>query len=247
MKNVALGLVAFLLSGVLFGIPDAAADIYKCKEADGSLTYSQTPCPDNDTTVLVTESGTERIIEQRDCRYAHQFAVSTARSMRDGAASTDVFDHYGGVDSLSNGSIGIINYVYIYRTKSSVSIERIASLVETQCESGTMPQVTCTDLPIVFTDELGGCNAEADAEESTQLAAADIPEAPAPVAVQDEQRPVPSYQPAVPAGESSSECRRRYQDEIDTIDARMRSGYSSAEGDRLREKRRQLQAQRNRC
>ena len=247
MKNVALGLVALLLSGVLLGTPDAAADIYKCKEADGSLTYSQTPCPDNDTNVLVTESGTERIIEQRDCRHAHQFAMSTARSMRDGAASTDIFDHYGGVDSISNGSIGIINYVYIYRTKTNVSIERIAALVESQCESGTMPQVTCADLPITFTDQLGGCAAETDEEDATQLAAADVPAAQAAVAAQSEQRPAAVYQQTLPAGESRAECRQRYQAEIDDIDARMRSGYSSAEGDRLREKRRQLQAQRNRC
>ncbi|MBT8079733.1 MAG: DUF4124 domain-containing protein [Gammaproteobacteria bacterium] len=246
MKNVALGLSAFLLAGVLYGPPDAAADIYKCKEADGSLTYSQTPCPDNDTTVIITETGTERIIEKRDCRHAHQFALSTAGSMREGAASTDIFDYYGGVDSLSNGSIGIINYVYIYRNKTSVSIERIASLVESQCEGGTMPQVSCVDLPISFTEQLGGCSDDSNEEDKTQLAVADAPPQ-APLAAQSDRSTATEYQPTDSPGQSRADCRQRYQAEIDNIDARMRSGYSSAEGNRLRDKRRQLQTQRSRC
>lgn len=48
-------------------------------------------------------------------------------------------------------------------------------------------------------------------------------------------------------GETRRECEARVQAEIDRIDARMRSPYSNAEGERLRQKLRQLQDERYAC
>jgi hypothetical protein len=220
-------------------MPDARADIYKCKEADGSLTYSQTPCPNNDTNVVVSETGTEYAIKVLDCRYANRFANETATAMRDGAASTDIFDQYGGIDALSGGSISIINYVYVYRTKNSVSAERIADLTEAQCIVAAMPDVACKDLPRNFTDSLGGC--DRDPDEPFAVAMSDTATDQSAPATAQVSTPTTRYEAAVPRqAESTAACRTRFQDEIDSIDARMRGGYTSPQDDALIERRRDL-------
>jgi hypothetical protein len=60
-----------------------------------------------------------------ECSLASRFAVTAARHMRAGSRSDEVFNRYGGLDSLSKGSIGVINYVYSFRTNNDGSEEGI--------------------------------------------------------------------------------------------------------------------------
>lgn len=246
MRIIIIGsLIVFCALSVAVGTPDARAEIYKCKEADGSLTYSQTPCPNNDTNVVVSETGTEYAITVLDCRYANRFAQETANAMRDGAASTDIFDQYGGIDALSGGSISIINYVYVYRTKTNVSAIRIADLTEAQCLVAAMPNVACDDLPREFTDPLGGCDRDPDEPFAIAMSKTTADTRAATVQV---STPTTRYEAAVPRqAESAAACRARYQNEIDSIDARMRDGYTSPQDDALIDRRRDLSRRIGNC
>lgn len=230
-----------LVFGLLIANGDARAAVYKCVDAEGVITYSQAPCPDNPETVTVQGVSTGSNDEDFDCRHANRFALETARQMRGGMYSSDLFDKYGGIDALSKGSINLINFVYRYQANTTVSTERIAGFATTMCESGSLAGVGCAELPVSFTDSFGGCAADIEA------VAADTP-----VNVPQQTPPSQATAPAPvraadPNDTRSSDCRRQYMQKIDALDARMRSGYSSAEGERFREQRRQLRQQMSRC
>lgn len=215
------------------------AQVYKCKEADGTLTYSQTPCSkEKPVIVQATESNDNSV----DCSYADKFAVSTARMMRSGLASDEVFNRYGGLDALSRGSIGVINYVYSFRTNIDVTPERIAGLTQAKCKARGFGDVSCDDLPDSFTEGLGGCDADENGETSPSVSTIEST-----VALGQEQSAVTASTGRVsrpPTGttgkELTEQCKKKYRDEIDAIDAKMRSGYSSQQGERYREQLRAL-------
>jgi hypothetical protein len=220
----------------------ARADIYKCTDDDGNLMFSQTPCAKEEPVQIkpatVSTSAT-------DCTYAGKFADAAARLMRRGMRSDEVFDNYGGLGSLSKGSVGVINYVYSFQTNSAVSLERIAGLAQAKCEAKSFGDASCEVLPVSFTDSLGGCDA-GDAETSTPKTAQVTGQAEPQVFVEAPSASTAGFsqsnQRAVAAHEEqlTEQCKKKYRDEIDAIDAQMRSGYSSAEGERYRQQLRGL-------
>lgn len=234
MRCFSYGLLTMAL---LFAHTEVPADVYKCTDADGSLTYQQTPCPEQKVEKLdIKES--ERAAP--NCLYANRFAVSTARLMRAGAASDEVFNRYGGLDSLSKGAIGVINYVYSFRSNNDVSIERIAGLTQAKCQARSLGDVSCEVLPISFTQRSGGCDADNAAEMIE------------PPPVIGEQSATPQPLTTGPASNRQSEelvqqCKKGYRDQIDAIDAEMRQGYTSAQGEAYRERLRALTEQLRDC
>lgn len=234
---------------VLFSLPysfDAQAAIYKCVDADGGITYSQTPCKTDPKTVQAVTLQSGSAAEAVDCRFANRFAYETARSMKNGASSSEIFNRYGGLDSLSKGTINLINYVYSHRSNEGVSAQRIAGLTEAKCQARSLGDVACEDLPLSFTDANDLCDVEEEESESGQ-APADTP----PGETQTEAAMPILNQPAslgeADAGSNARECKEKYQEQIDKLDAQMRTGYSSAQGDAFREQRRSLRDQLRQC
>lgn len=219
-----------LLTALLFAV-DARADIYKCKDADGNIMYAQTPCKKQASEKI--DSTGSRSTQATDCSLASRFAVTAARHMRAGSRSDEVFNRYGGLDSLSKGSIGVINYVYSFRTNDDVSEERIGGLAQAKCRARSFGDVSCESLPPSFIEGIGGCDAE-DREEP--LATPGLPV----------KRTTPRA-PDSRKDEITQQCKKRYRDQIDAIDAEMRRGYSSAQGEAYRERLRVLTQQLRRC
>jgi hypothetical protein len=57
---------------------------------------------------------------------------------------------------------------------------------------------------------------------------------------------VPSHARTATAAERRA-CEEEVQEKIDTIDSKLRSGYSAREGEKLRERRRKLEVERAKC
>jgi len=227
-ENTAL---LFLLS-VIFITVDASADIYKCKDADGNLMYSQTPCK-KQASEKIGSTGSKST-QTTDCSLASKFAFTAARYMRAGSRSDEVFNRYGGLDSLSKGSIGVINYVYSFRSNADVSEDRIGVLAQAKCRARSFGDVSCEALPPSFIEGLGGCD-EDDWDEPPVKAAP--PVASRTIVVANDSR----------NDEITMQCKKRYRDQIDAIDAEMRRGYSSAQGEAYRARLRVLTQQLRRC
>jgi len=242
IRNALLPIVAVTAIVVLAQPADVAAAVYKCVDDEGTITFSQAPCPDNPEKVNVQGVSTGSAKDGVDCRYANRFALDTAKTMRTGMESVDLFDSYGGLDSLSKGTINLINFVYRYKANSTVSSERIAGMAQSMCQTGNIAEVSCNHLPVSFTEGLGGCG------ENTDFAVGDDPQM-----TSSAPAPAPSNQAAAPAQYTSptdprsAECRREYLQRIEALDAQMRGGYSSEQGERFREQRRQLRQQMSRC
>jgi hypothetical protein len=212
----------------------AQADVYKCTDADGSITFQQTPCPKQKVEKVSSQKPESA---EMDCIYANKFAVSTARLMRSGAQSDELFDRYGGLDSLSRATIGVINYVYSYRTSDNVTVERIAGLAQAKCRAGSFGDASCEEMPLSFTEGFGGC----DAGENAELMAADqISEPAQSLTAATAPSSARSNTDSGRSPEQIQACKKQHRDAIDSIDAEMRRGYSSEQGEVYRERLRTL-------
>lgn len=215
------------------------AQIYKCTEADGGIVYAQIPCS---TELVADTEATSSVAEANDCRYANTFATWTARLMRAGTTSNEMFDRYGGLSSMSKGSIGVINYVYSFRTNDDVTVERVAGLSLAKCEAGSFGDASCTALPASYTETVGGC----DAEDGPLMPEDVVGE---PLAEQVPAQAQQQYALAVSSRSTAEiqECKKPLRDRVDEIDAKMRSGYSSAQGEIYKEQLRTLTQAMRRC
>jgi hypothetical protein len=221
-------------------IPAASlAQIYKCTEADGSVVYAQTPCS---TELVADTEATPSEAEANDCRYANTFAAWTARLMRAGTTSNEMFDRYGGLSSMSNGSIGVINYVYSFRTHDDVTAERIAGLSLAKCEAGSFGDASCAALPSSYTETFGGCKSE-DGPLVAENVVGEPLETQAPLQAQQSSAPTVSSRSAA----EIQGCKKTLRDQVDEIDAKLRSGYSSAQGEIYKDQLRSLTQAMRRC
>ncbi len=135
----------------------ASADVYRCTGEDGSVTFSQTPCSKAAERVSV-DSGAPATATSKDCKHAGHFSDAVARLMQVGMEKSDVLDEFGGAEKFSRDSMRLVNYVYQFKSTKSITPERIATLTSTQCETGTLGDVSCAALPEKYTRAGGGCS-----------------------------------------------------------------------------------------
>lgn len=214
----------------------AQADVYKCTDAEGSLTFQQTPCPEQQVEKVSSKAAAPAAV---DCSFAGKFSISTVNLMRSGAGSDEVFNRYGGLDSLSRATIGVINYVYSFRTSKDVTIERIASLAEAKCRARSFGDASCEQLPLSFTESIGGCNAK-DGEQGAAESSLATVQALGQSEHGSTAEPARSGSSSKRSPEATAQCKKGYRDAIDEIDVRMRQGYSSEQGEVYRERLRGL-------
>lgn len=136
--------VCFVLVVTLILSGSVSAAVYKCKAEDGSIEYSQMPCPsDAQSKVLATRKSSS----SSDCRYVNEFAKDLASRMRQGRKSDQAIQSHGGLGSIPKGRLAIINNVYYYEVNRSVSVEKIASIVTAKCRNGSFGAISKVDIP----------------------------------------------------------------------------------------------------
>lgn len=154
------GLLSFSLlaiAGSLLSMPmPADAQIYKCIAADGSVSYSGSPCATDAKVSTVLKGSVAKA--PIDCRLVSAFSSSVAQEMKTGTQSKDVIAQYGGMDSLSSTAESIISYVYSFQGESGTTLNRIVSLSEARCENGAFSRATdCQYFPPTYLAIMGGC------------------------------------------------------------------------------------------
>ena len=241
----------------------AYGQVYKCVAANGDLTYSQTPCPDKDSKVTMQKAASSGSSDETDCELVHGFALSTAMGMKRGVSSSEVFDRYGGLSSLSRGSVSLISYVYQYRTNDDVSAERVADLSLAKCQANAFGDVGCEQLPRAYTGKLGGCDVPDGIKDAmfsemvmrdggleSRPATSNATTARTRTRVSPDAR-AHAYAERREAKERAEqrreECRQRIRERIDVINAELRSGYSASRGATLKNQRRDLEQQLREC
>jgi len=145
-----------LLLALLVFVTPAFADVYRCVGADGTTTFSQTPC--SATAEKVAVSSTRSSAASADCAFAENFARTTSRLMRQRVDKERFFEQFGGPEAFDYGSTRMVHYVYQFQDTQSIPEDRVAQLAVAQCEAGAFGALNCDSLPKAYTDSGGGCD-----------------------------------------------------------------------------------------
>ena len=255
---------ALLLALAFFSPGTTNAEIFKCVAKNGELTFSQTPCAEKDSKVTVMKSGSSSSDESADCEYARRFALNTAQQMKSGAGSSTIFDSYGGLGALSKGSVSLISYVYQFRTNDDISAARVSALATAKCRARAFGDVSCEQLPASFTNRLGGCDKDDDDDDdghssinagdadgmgvqAMQLQGADPNQTNNGSQGANASLSARNREPKATEEEKRLQCRANIKSQIASIDAKMRSGYTSQQGESLKNSRRDLETKMRDC
>jgi len=153
-----VGVCAIGISGAYhLALPTSvSAAVFKCTDANGNVSYNQTPCAaEEKAETLLNVKSTKKV--SVDCRIANNFTRQIATRMKSGESSGAVFDSFGGIDAVPRSSVGVINYVYSHKGNVDTSTQRITALSAARCSAGSYGSVSCNDFPYDFVASLGGC------------------------------------------------------------------------------------------
>ena len=253
-KNIFLSINLLLF--VLPFFSDAVAATYKCIDENGDVTYSQSPCRQNQKTDKLLNNS-KKLEEMEDCKYAGAFSQMAFRQMRSGLSTQELFDRYGGVNSISQGTLGIINYVYSFKYSTAMQPDRVAQLTIARCNAQAFGKVSCEDFPEEFQEMIFSCDDE-EREEAIRLQKLINRSVrhtqqfnnPTTIGTYGSKDHETRNQERLKAQESNSKereqtriikCKKRYESEIKKIDDRMSRGYTASLGESLRERRSSLE------
>lgn len=174
-RVVAIGALTLLLLPATSVFAGSA--FYKCVGNDGSTTYNDTPCAADEDVQRLSKSA--RALETLDCRIAYNFAFDAVARMRQDDSATQVFDAYGGAESLSQDARNLINQVYSFESDNTISSQTIVDITIDRCEAGLLGSELdkCTAFPKDFIDRFGSCMGAKHSEQSTLLQPAQSPTA----------------------------------------------------------------------
>lgn len=235
--------------------PDAVTAAYKCVDSNGDVTYSQTPCRKNQKTDKQLKSS-NKPVETENCKYAGAFSKLAFRHMRSGLSTQQLFDRYGGVSSISQGTLGVINYVYSFKYSEAMQPDRIAQLTIARCKAQAFGKVLCEDFPQEFQEMIFSCDDE-ERKEAIRLqklveqgmgAKRQFNNSATVNAYGSKDRETRSQEWLEAQERKNKEkeqariikCKKRYESKIKEIDQRMSRGYTVSLGETLRDRRRSL-------
>ncbi len=242
-QSLAFGLTLLCISTASH-LPDANAAIFKCTDANGSVSYSQMPCPTTEQIQKVIASKSAKRVKV-DCRIANNFARKTASQMRAGQSSGELFASYGGIDALPRTSIGVINYVYSHKDNTNTGVQRITALSAARCSAGSYGSVSCDDFPYAFISDLGGCENATRANVPSTLPIAEKVDQPAPAA--DETAGTAALGLRTTANEADNKCRTDLKSRMNDLFDEMQNSQSAESDSKLQKRQLTLSQQLNAC
>lgn len=130
----------FLVIGLQAG--GATAALYKCEDPQGGISYSDRPCPvDEESQDLghIAKSNSQAGPGQSICREVQDFGTQVAELMRKKVDSSNVMNRFGGLGSVDDVAMQVINYVYSFKSTDRYSPGRIGGLVYTNAWEAVFP------------------------------------------------------------------------------------------------------------
>lgn len=141
---------------VCHGTVEARA--YRCTDAQGKVSYSQSPCPADQQSDRMRVGGGPR--QDRDlCLLARNFAELVFTGLRQGMEPNEVIEEHGGVNYINPPTLSVINFAAGLRYNDQLTPRRVASLAFSRCSEGGFGKLQPGDLPepeVEATAGLGG-------------------------------------------------------------------------------------------
>ena len=127
----------------------------------------------------------------------------------------------------------------------------VAALSVAKCKAKSFGDVGCEQLPAAYTSSFGGCER---AEKSGGAAALPFASTASsqPASFQRTQESRAQKQALFREAKAREEeqrtaCKERIRDQIDSVNSQLRAGYSASQGNRLRDRRRDLEEEMREC
>lgn len=137
---------AVVIAGVLScGI--AEARVYRCSDAGGQITYSQSPCPADQQSDQVRGVSAAPRQDKELCALARDLAATVFADMSQGTDPASVLDQYGGVNYINAPTLGVINFAASLRYNEDLTPQRVGSLTFSRCREGGFGKLNAGDLP----------------------------------------------------------------------------------------------------
>ncbi len=148
------GLLLFL-SGML----SVNAAVYKCKDASGNITYSQTACPHDENVDKIMNIATGSREHDVQCGMVKNFAAEVGLAVEKGMNINELAEAFGGEDQLSAKAVKIMRSVYDYQGQAFKTTEDSIAREAEICKSEQYGVPSCSDFPVSFIKQYGGCDA----------------------------------------------------------------------------------------
>lgn len=246
--------VMFLLStalGIVSGthLPVSHAAIYKCVDNSGNTSYTGAPCPTDESIKLISNSAFAR--PALDCRVARKFAENTSQRMLAGESSDDLFNSYGGVNTITPFAMSLISYVYSFEGNQRMTTERLTALSNDRCEANSFGPVgrQCDAFPEQFIEGLGGCSGILDNNEQASAFARPVTTNYA-LPLLGEANPLNTTVPSAVKTATSNQrstCQERLLVSINNTASEMREQPAAHAQEKLIKRHRHLRSQLTRC
>ncbi|TCK18615.1 uncharacterized protein DUF4124 [Thiogranum longum] len=124
-----------------------AARVYRCADASGSVSYSQTPCTAAQTGAQMRGVGARKTTDREACAQVRNFASKSFGAIKQGAEPSRLIDKYGGPGYINPLTLNVINFVSGFRHSQDIASMKVSALAFNKCVNGGFGKLSITGLP----------------------------------------------------------------------------------------------------
>jgi hypothetical protein len=142
--------IAVMLLGItlLVDSPPCSARAYRCTDANGNISYSQTPCSAGQTGARMHGVGTSKITDREACSLVRGFAAESFAKLRQGTEPSLLIDKYGGPGYINPLTLNVINFVSGFRLSEDIPVMKVSGLAYNKCINGGFGKLERSSLPV---------------------------------------------------------------------------------------------------
>jgi len=140
----------FIIASLLLGWGLAAcAQVYRCVDKAGQVTFTQQHCSPGQTSEVVNLGQTEATPNPKPaiCKQVARLAKLVFPHIQQTDSILDIYSGLGGRGQLSAGITAAINYIFTFRYNPKASESVVVALTQGTCLDGGFGNLTRKDLP----------------------------------------------------------------------------------------------------
>lgn len=217
---------AFLGLILLFDSSPSSARAYRCTDANGSVSYSQIPCPAGQTAAKVHGVNTTAVTDREACTHIRRFATESFGKLRHGKESSELIDEYGGPGYISPVTLNVVNFASGFRFNKDVSALKVGVMAYNKCSNSGFGKIQTSDLPTEILPAYG-----------------QMPGAPTPGQFPSQASPADGEYTFNETGNSNrQEACQTYEQHLDKLNQAIRHNRDAESAHQMRQQRQQYEA-----
>lgn len=127
----------------------AFAQIYRCVDKSGNVTFTQQPCSPGQSSEVVNLGQTETTPKPTPaiCKQVARLAKLVFPHIQQTDSILDIYSALGGRGELSAGIAAAVNYVYTFRYNPKAGESEVVALTQGTCLDGGFGRLSSKDMP----------------------------------------------------------------------------------------------------